>query len=426
MKVVYDLSVAGLALRGGFKTGIFRVLDKLAEQLLASSECELRFCAFTYASGALEYIESRFDMSSAQLCISTRGRIATSIASDLERTVTEIDSDNHNGLSLLEKKIRRQLGYKLLMSLRAQPFEVDIKSLFKADIIHTNFFAAPEQVRANKNIVKFLTVFDLIPILYPQYFSQVDHPLKQIVDQLDKDDWILCISETTKQDLCNYTSRVDPDKVFVTPLAASEAFYPCKDSTEIARVRRKYGIPQGPYVLSLCTFEPRKNIDHTIRSFLKLIQQEKVDDLNLVLAGGKGWKDEKIFNQLNSLGAMNTRVITTGFVEDEDLPALYSGALVFVYPSLYEGFGLPPLEAMQCGTPVITSNTSSLPEVVGDAGIMLDPHDEDGLCQEIMHFYRDPIYQHKYAASALLRSGLFSWKDCTSKTIQAYKTSLGT
>ncbi|HTP65773.1 MAG TPA: glycosyltransferase family 1 protein, partial [Geobacteraceae bacterium] len=133
---------------------------------------------------------------------------------------------------------------------------------------------------------------------------------------------------------------------------------------------------------------------------------------------------DKIFAELARHDFSRERVIVTGYVADEDLAALYSGAIAFVYPSLYEGFGLPPLEAMQCGVPVITSNTSSLPEVVGDSGILVDPRDADALCAAMLSLYKDSDRREMLAQSALQRAAEFSWKRCVDETVRAYKNSL--
>ena len=191
-------------------------------------------------------------------------------------------------------------------------------------------------------------------------------------------------------------------------------------------VRERYGIPPGsPYLLSLSTLEPRKNLAHTIRSFAAIVQSNAAPGLHLVLAGGKGWLFDDIIYEIKLAGtAVRDRIILTGFVEDTDLAPLYSGATAFVFPSLYEGFGLPPLEAMQCGTPVITSNTSSLPEVVGDAGIMLDPKDQDGLCQAMLDVYNKPELRSQMSQKSLAQAAKFSWERCAEETISAYRTAI--
>ena len=143
-----------------------------------------------------------------------------------------------------------------------------------------------------------------------------------------------------------------------------------------------------------------------------------------MLVGPKGWDYDLIFKATVEAQNISDYVIFTDFVDDEDLSPLYSGAMAFIYLSLYEGFGLPPLEAMQCGAPVITSNTSSLPEVVGDAGKMFDPMDTDGVCQAILDVYSGPELREKMRQRSLERAKLFGWERCTRETIAAYQTAL--
>ena len=269
-----------------------------------------------------------------------------------------------------------------------------------------------------------MTVYDLIPILHPQYFENYTL-LNTIIDGLQKDDWVIAISQKTREDLCNYRKDLDPRRVFVTPLAASDWFYPCRNAATIETVRSKYKIPKGQFILSLCTLEPRKNLAHLIRCFAQLIRQEPLPDLRLVLAGSLGWKFESILAELTGDDeTIRGRIILTGRVADEDMAALYSGAVAFAYPSLYEGFGLPPLEAMQCGTPVITSNTSSLPEVVGNAGIMVDPNDADGLCQAMLQLATKTDLHRVMAEKSLAQAKSFSWTLCAEQTLAAYATAI--
>jgi glycosyltransferase involved in cell wall biosynthesis len=168
----------------------------------------------------------------------------------------------------------------------------------------------------------------------------------------------------TKADVCGMTA-MSSDRVFSPLAAAPEIFHPEPDPERIAPVLAKYGIGTRPYVLSLCTLEPRKNLTRLVRAFFALIEDQRWPDLLLVLVGPTGWKAEGLFASLAERSRERHRVVLTGFVPDEDLSALYSGAQVVVFPSLYEGFGLPALEAMQCGVPVITSLTSSPLVLVG-------------------------------------------------------------
>ena len=211
----------------------------------------------------------------------------------------------------------------------------------------------------------------------------------------------------------------------VTHLAAAEHFRPDLREDQWPSLKRKYNLPDEPYALTLSTLEPRKNIAQVIRCYAQLVAEGQVEDMRLVMVGTRGWKMESAFKELEKLGSLAQRVIVTGFVPDEDLAPIYSHALMFVYPSLLEGFGLPPLEAMQCGVPVIASNTSSLPEVVGDAGIMVSPTDSDALCQAMASLFRDREERARWAKRALDRAATFSWARCAAETVAAYRSALG-
>lgn len=370
IKVLYDISILGQShYDPRARTGVFRVVERVAHGLLASQEIDLSFSA----------------MGSPQIFQATQNYLQAN------------------------------------SKFKDVPLYQSAEST-EADLFHSPYYGIPTEVTKGQRL---LTVYDLIPIKYPDFFMQGSAELlKQSLANLKPNDWVICISNSTKNDLCSYTG-INPNRVFVTHLAASpDIFYPCSDPAKIASIGSKYQIPNSPYILSLSTLEPRKNIDQVIRCFAKLVREQNIKDLNLVLVGTKGWNYEKIFAEIDSNTELKNRIILTGYVADEDLAALYSGALVFVYPSLYEGFGLPPLEAMQCGIPAITSNTSSLPEVVGEAGIILDPHDTDGICRSILQIYSNPSLRAAMSQRSLEQAKKFSWEKCIQETIKAYKMAL--
>jgi glycosyltransferase involved in cell wall biosynthesis len=217
----------------------------------------------------------------------------------------------------------------------------------------------------------------------------------------------------------------DPARASVVYLAAGSNFYCCKDQELIAQTGKKYRIPVGsPYFMALSTLNPNKNFERIISSFIRIVKENPMKDLHLVLVGASGWNSERIFKEAENSGEIAKRIILTGYVADEDLAPLYSGALAFLFPSLYEGFGLPPLEAMKCGTPVITSNNSSLPEVVGDAAITINPRDEDALCQAMLDIYKNDPLRKKLSALSLERAKMFDWEKTTRESIAAYKQAL--
>jgi glycosyltransferase involved in cell wall biosynthesis len=297
--------------------------------------------------------------------------------------------------------------------------------LAAADIFHSPHGPLPRPSTGQAAARRFLTIYDLIPLRFPQWVDAFNQrTMAAVYASLGPQDWALAISECTKADLCEIRG-IDPARVFVTPLAAEPAlFHPCSDAARQAAVRQKYGIPEGPYFLSLNTLEPRKNLEHAIRAFSRLVLQERLDDVSFVLVGSRGWKYEGIFQAVAAAGALRERIHLTGYVADEDLAALYSGALAFVYPSRYEGFGLPPLEAMQCGVPVVTADNSALPEVVGDAGILLDADDEAGLCEALLRLYGSAELRQQMREKSLARARLFSWERCVRQTLDAYRAAL--
>ena len=423
MKVVYDISILGKASYiPTYRTGMFRVVENIACGLAASKECDLTFCS----SESLETLNKTIDYLKSSDCFEDIPFLCTGISQDFSKDVnnllTELNARQQLGLLL---KIYRRLLFYANKMLESFSSPLERKSLLGKDIFHSAFYALPEQSLKIKSLKRFLTVYDIIPILYPQYFEfNKNHFLNKVIKSLTPKDWVICISQSTKNDLCNYRGDLDASKVLVTYLAASELFYPCDDFSKIASIRKKYQISESPYILSLSTLEPRKNLAHTIRCFAKLVQQENIKDLHLVLVGTKGWDYNNIFEEISKYEEIKQRIIITGYVADEDLAALYSGALAFVYPSFYEGFGLPPLEAMQCGVPVITSNRSSLPEVVGDAGITIDPTDADALCHSMLEIYNKPSLREAMSLKSIERAKQFSWQKCTQETLAAYKTAL--
>ena len=304
------------------------------------------------------------------------------------------------------------------------------------DICHSSYHPVAKAARGHSRLRCVLTVHDVIPLLHPEWFSMLGegtrryfHPefdLPATLATVTPDTWLICPSQTSRDDLCNQLgTAVDPDKIAVIPWAASKSFYPCTDTTRLQAVRQRYRLPEGDYLLSLCTIEPRKNLGTLIESFSLLLQQQHMPDLNLVLAGPWGWDFQGLFESLRQRPHLNGRVVFTGHVAEDDLAALYSGARVFVYPSLYEGFGLPPLEAMQCGTPVVTYNATSLPEVVGDGGLMVDIRNPQTLADALWQICASSTLRAKMAAQALTRAQAFSWKRCAQETLAHYRRACG-
>ena len=290
------------------------------------------------------------------------------------------------------------------------------------DVFHyPHTYLRPKE--ATGNLPRVITIYDLIPVIRPDFVTKrIFDSLKYALDQIDRArDWIVCISEFTRQEFCEYTG-MSGDRVFVTQLAAASHFRPQTDPQVIANARSRYGVPQGRYFLTLAAPQPRKNLALLIRAFFRLLEEQQLPNTYLVLAGSKeqGWMYDEIFAAAESSPKHRTQLIFTGYVTDDDLAALYSGSAAFIFPSLYEGFGLPPLEAMACGAPVITSNSTSLPEVVGNAGIMVDPDDEETLAQRMLDLLTNESLRQTLIVKGLERAKEFSWQKCAEETARVY------
>lgn len=217
---------------------------------------------------------------------------------------------------------------------------------------------------------------------------------------------IIAVSENTKNDLIKLFG-ISPDKITVIHEAHRPSFRPIEKKEETRKALEKYNLPQN-FILFVGTIEPRKNIVRLIEAYKEAVADERFKDYKLVVAGKKGWYCEEIFKKVEELGLKND-VIFTGYLADADVPYFYNAAECFIYPSLYEGFGLPILEAMACGCPVITSNTSSLPEVAGDAAILIDPYNSKEISGALRQVLSDGLLRNKMREDGLKQSKKFSW-----------------
>jgi glycosyltransferase involved in cell wall biosynthesis len=230
---------------------------------------------------------------------------------------------------------------------------------------------------------------------------------------------IISLSEHTRRDIIE-TYGIAADRVNAIPLAAPPHFAPVKDNRELQRVRHNYGI-QGDYILSVGSIQPRKNLARLVKAYASLRGDNSADKLpKLVLVGKCAWMYDETLRALDETGIRETAVLT-GYVPQADLPALYSGALCFVYPSYFEGFGLPPLEAMKCGAPVIVGNKTSLPEVVGDAALAVDPLDVEAIASAMRRLINDPALRKELSVKGQTRADAFDWRETARKTLAVYK-----
>jgi glycosyltransferase involved in cell wall biosynthesis len=232
---------------------------------------------------------------------------------------------------------------------------------------------------------------------------------------------IIAPSEFTRRDIVE-TYGVAPARVSVVPLAAATRFAPFADAKELQRVRDVYGIA-GDYILAVGSIQPRKNLARLIKAYSDLRRRRAQDKLpKLVVVGKRAWLFGETLRAVEECGVTDA-LIFTGYAPETDLPALYCGALCFVYPSYFEGFGLPPLEAMRCGTPVVVGDRTSLPEVVGDAGLLVNPFDTESIADALARLIDDGTLRAHLRERGLARATQFDWRETARLTLEVYKRS---
>lgn len=264
-----------------------------------------------------------------------------------------------------------------------------------------------------------VTLHDLIPLKHPETekFAARMYWRLQMPIAARRSSFIITDSEHARQEILA-DFGCPPEKVKAIMLGFDPRMIEPREAADGDRICRKYGLP-SEYLLYVGTIQPRKNLGTLIQAFYKL-KQDGWSDLKLVIVGRKGWLYDQLFKDITGL-ELESEIIFTGFVPDEELPYIYERARIFLYLSLFEGFGLPPLEAMACGVPVITSNTTSLPEVVGEAGIALDPTDAGQVAIAIRQVLQNGQLADQMKSKGAARARLFSWDSAARLTLEIYR-----
>jgi glycosyltransferase involved in cell wall biosynthesis len=297
---------------------------------------------------------------------------------------------------------------RILWEQLVAPFEAR-----RLDLFHGLAYALPLVLPC----AGVVTVHDLSFMRYPELFNRPNRLYLKVATRIATRQArrVIAVSESTKRELVTLLGA-PADKIVAIPNGVEPSFRPLPRE-EVETFRRAKGLPDR-FILCLATLEPRKNLGLLVRAFARMNT-----DHALVLAGGKGWLYDAIFAEVRSLG-LESRVLFPGFIPFEEQPLWYNAAAALAYPSLYEGFGLPPLESMACGTPVVCANSSSLPEVVGDAGLLVDPRDDAGLAEALGRLTEDAPLRERLREAGLSRARLFSWDDVARRTVDVYRAAL--
>lgn len=410
------------------KTGIFRVIENLLIQFLNDQDIDLYLSSIHGNFTDLkEYLKNnKINLPSSQLFVpQSSNRFKDKLFQTYLWIYQQLDRKKSPRISAFFVFLYRCVSHPVLVLLGLYRYLYPIPREFLSNqfVFHSTFLPIPKYIQ-NSKVRKVITIYDLISIKYPEFFvGHKDDVVWKLIRNLTPDTNIITISEHSKADLLNLISGLSSKQITVTPLAASSFFYRVDSQSKLEKDLSQFGLYFGDYVLSVGTLEPRKNLKSTIRAFLQLPSLKTNPKLKLVLLGGKGWGDnlEEIAGEYP--GMFQERIVFLGFVPDDQLASIYSGAKFFVYLSYYEGFGLPPLEAMQCGLPVLVSNVSSLPEVVGDSGLYADPYDLSSIVTAMEKMIGDNELRLSLSLRAIERAKKFSWEETARLTKNAYLNS---
>lgn len=333
-----------------------------------------------------------------------------------EQIIADLGGQEEEKVSLIKYKYPNKLLNYFLFNMLSWP---KIDNRLEADIFwmpHINFIALSGRAKS------ILTIHDLSFRRYGEFFSlrkNFWHKMVNVKKLVNKFDKIIAVSKNTKRDIVELYG-VDENKIEVIYPGIGEEFGEVK--SQKLKVKNKYDLPEK-FILFLGTIEPRKNIEGLISAFNELKKDERFKEYKLVLAGGKGWKSENIYLTWKNSPYKND-INFLGYIPKEEKPVLYSLASLFVYPSFYEGFGFPPLEAMAAGVPVITSFASSLPEVVGEAGLMVDPYNITDIKIAMEKILIDEKLKNSLVAKGFEQVKKFSWEKTAEKYLEIFRLTL--
>ena len=285
----------------------------------------------------------------------------------------------------------------------------------RLDLLHSMSYVQPV-LCPTRSVV---TMLDLTFMRMPETFNRWNRLYLSAMSTLSarRCDHIVAISESTRQDVIRFLG-VPPEKVEVIYCGVDAPFRPIEDAAALARFRAERGVPEH-FALYLGTLEPRKNVERLIEAYARLKRAGEIPH-KLVLGGARGWLYDRIFARVRELN-LEDDVLFTSYIPYDELPLWYNCADIFIYPSLYEGFGLPPLEAMACGTPVVTSSRSSLPEVVGTAAMTVDPLDVSAIASAIARILNEPSLRERLKAEGPRQAARFSWTNAAAQTLKTYR-----
>ena len=392
IKLLFDMEQLSI---NGFKgTGLVRVGSALFEQLIHNENIDLYPLVTTKRGNVIDYLKAKgyYEVLKNKIVYLPK----------LEKTTKNL-------------KLSHRIWKRYLMSFYSRRYR---KILSKFDA-YFSVYNPISDIVYQSDIKTFWMIHDVIPIVHPDCCSEKF--IKKFKDWIQRacPDAYFTISNYTMQDFLRYKPSAKNTPMYTLYLGAQEHFKPCLDNEKIERIKNKYHIQTEKYFLAVSEITKRKNLPHLLRAFVEFLDKTKAEDISLVLVGSVRKGYDELAKSIDGLDRYQNKIVQTGYADDEDLPALYSGATAFVYPSLYEGFGLPVLEGMQCGVPVVTCNNTSLPEVGGDAVVYISGDNVNETADVLNRLYTDDFLRKSLSEKGLIQAQKFSWNKMAADFVNA-------
>ena len=419
IKLLYDATVVcNILENNSSRSGIFFVAYNLLMGFLKREEYEV----YLYSKNPARLKKAVANFSELKGCKIKEYSVLDNWLEDLYNIKAKNKKGNNNAF----------VNFSSTMLISALRHVSDIyltyfKNIEGIDAYFSPANAVPSFIAKNKNIKKYVFLHDTIPLINDYRDSAGHRWFYKLVRSINGTDKYFANSICTKEDFVKYVPKIKEENITVVPLSTGKPYFHIDNVDYIKNIKNKYGIPTDKkYIFSLCNLDPRKNLVFSIKNFLKFIEKHNLDDFIFVL-GGSHFSDFKtILNKsIADLGEKQNKILRIGYVDDDDMSALYSGAEMFLFPSLYEGFGMPVLEAMKCALPVICSNTTSLPEVIGDCGIQINPQSDDEMISAMEKMYFDRDFRSECIAKGLERAKQFTWRKCIDMISDVIKEDVG-
>lgn len=381
IKLLFDMEQ--LSINGLKGTGIVRVGNALFHELFKNEEIDLYPFITTKRGDVKAYLKAK----GYEALVDKIVRLP-----QLEQTTKNL-------------KWYHRLYSKLLIAIYHKKY-CQILSQYDA---YFSLYNPISEIVYNSNIKTFLMIHDIIPIVAPEGCSPKF--VKKFTDWINRahPDAYFTVSNFTAQDLIRYKPKAQETPMYTLYLGAQDHFKPCSDVETIEMVKTKYHINTPKYFLAVSEITKRKNLPHLLQAFVRFLDNNNANDISLVLVGPVRSGYDEVAQSIDGIEKYKDKIVQTGYADDEDLPVLYSGATAFIYPSLYEGFGLPVLEGMQCGVPVVTCDNTSLPEVGGDAVLYVKGNDVNETAEVLYKLYTNPALRQSMSEKGLRRAQQFSW-----------------